>query len=244
MLVRKNRHAPELGEAQWHASLSHSKELLSWKHIHPVTHSIILVTDEKILTMTTTKKNTQNKERTCSNQGKDIATNAWAHDWCSIIDGISQWVTSGWHCTSFKRVHHGVEIIQVCYRNVMLLQQFLPAIRQISSEILVFQQASAPAHRALRQSTFLPVTSPDVRFSEVFQSRLSSKFAVKYSHRYGGIFNYCFTRNLLLSSSTKEFWKSLSIWQSWRRKYSATFFPDAVYKVVAFWRRKRTPLAH
>jgi len=40
-------------------------------------------------------------------------------------------------------------------RKVMLIQYFLPAIRQISSEF-VFQQDSAPAHRALEaiNSTF------------------------------------------------------------------------------------------
>jgi len=39
----------------------------------------------------------------------------------------------------------------------------------------------------------------------------------------GGIFNYCFTRNLLLSLLVKEFWKSVNIWQSYRHKQSGTF---------------------
>jgi len=33
---------------------------------------------------------------------------------------------------SFIRVYRGVKIIEAYYRNVMLLQQFLPFIRQIS----------------------------------------------------------------------------------------------------------------
>jgi len=45
-------------------------------------------------------------------------------------------------------------------RNVMLLQQFLPTIRQISSEIFIFQQGSWRTGR-LKQSTF-PVTLPNV----------------------------------------------------------------------------------
>jgi len=36
----------------------------------------------------------------------------------------------------------------------MLLQQFLPATPQISSEFFIFQQDSAPAHGALRRSYF------------------------------------------------------------------------------------------
>jgi len=47
-------------------------------------------------------------------------------------------------------------------RNVVLSQQFLPAICQISSEFSVFQQDSAPEYGVLRQSIFLPITSPDV----------------------------------------------------------------------------------
>jgi len=36
--------------------------------------------------------------------------------------------------------------------------------------------------------------------------------------RYGGILNYCFARNVLLSLPVKEFWKSVIIWQSQRQK--------------------------
>jgi len=42
--------------------------------------------------------------------------------------------------------------------------------------------------------------------------------------RDGGIFYYHFTTYLLLSLSVKEFWKSASIWQSYRQKYGGTFF--------------------
>jgi len=47
---------------------------------------------------------------------------------------------------------------------MMLLQQFLLGIHQISSKFFVFQQNSAPMHTALRQSAFFPVTLPDVSF--------------------------------------------------------------------------------
>ena len=75
---------------------------------------------------------------------------------------------------------YGVKINEAYYRNVMLLQQFLLAVRQISSKFFVFQQDSAPKHTALRQSDFFPVTSPDIeQFEKFFQSRLSNKFVIK-----------------------------------------------------------------
>jgi len=45
-------------------------------------------------------------------------------------------------------------LVRSIKRNVMLLQQFLPAIPQISSEFSVFQQDSAPTHRALEAINF------------------------------------------------------------------------------------------
>jgi len=45
-------------------------------------------------------------------------------------------------------VDPGVKIDGAYYRNFLLSQQLLPAIRQISGEFFIFQQDSAPAHRA------------------------------------------------------------------------------------------------
>jgi len=51
-------------------------------------------------------------------------------------------------------------------RNVMLFLQLLPAIglglHQIWSEFFILQQDSSPTHGRLRQSTFSPMTLPDV----------------------------------------------------------------------------------
>jgi len=54
---------------------------------------------------------------------------------------------------------------------------------------------------------------------------------------YGRIFIDSFTANLLQSVMVKEFWKSVSISQSYR-KNSGTFFPDTVY-VKLWWLRTR-----
>jgi len=48
-------------------------------------------------------------------------------------------------------------------RNAMLLQEFLPAIRQISSEFFIFQHDSALVHRALQAINLSPVTLPNVK---------------------------------------------------------------------------------
>ena len=40
--------------------------------------------------------------------------------------------------------------------------------------------------------------------------------------RFSGIFSYFVIRNLLLSLSMKEFWKLVSIWQTWRQKQSGS----------------------
>jgi len=47
-------------------------------------------------------------------------------------------------------------------RNVLLLQQILSAIRQISSAFFLFQQDSASVHRALMAINFSPISLPNV----------------------------------------------------------------------------------
>jgi len=62
----------------------------------------------------------------------------------------------------------------------MLLQQFLPAICQISSEFFIFQQDSALASRTLEAINFISITLPNVEwFQKFFQNRLSSKFVIE-----------------------------------------------------------------
>ena len=50
--------------------------------------------------------------------------------------------------TQLMFVDPEVKIDGAYYRNVLLFQQLLPAIRQISGKFFIFQQDSAPAHRA------------------------------------------------------------------------------------------------
>src|SRR5664279_4407732 len=51
-------------------------------------------------------------------------------------------------CTDLIFVEPGVQVNGAYYRDVILRQELLPVIRQVSGGVFVFQQDSAPAHRA------------------------------------------------------------------------------------------------
>ena len=51
-------------------------------------------------------------------------------------------------CTDLIFIEPGMKINGAYYRDVLLSQYLLPAIRQVSGDHYVFQQDSAPAHRA------------------------------------------------------------------------------------------------
>jgi len=77
-------------------------------------------------------------------------------------------------CTEMFFVDPGMKINVAYYRDVLLRQRLLPAIRRVSGKNFIFQQDSAPAHRAretlklLRRETpdfispYLPPNSPDL----------------------------------------------------------------------------------
>jgi len=45
-------------------------------------------------------------------------------------------------------VVHGMKVNGQCYRDVLLSQRMLPAIKHVASDTLLFQQDNAPFHRA------------------------------------------------------------------------------------------------
>lgn len=78
-------------------------------------------------------------------------------------------------CTGLVFVEPGVKINGAYYRDLLLSEQLLPAIRRIAGDVYVFQQDNAPAHRAretvelLRRETpqfigpnLWPPNSPDL----------------------------------------------------------------------------------
>lgn len=63
-------------------------------------------------------------------------------------------------CTELVFVEPGVKINGAYYRDVLLSQHLLPAIREQSGEYFVFQQDSAPAHRAHETIALLKRDTP------------------------------------------------------------------------------------
>jgi len=57
--------------------------------------------------------------------------------------------------TSLIFVNPGVKVNEAYYHDVLLSQQLLPAVCQVSDEFFIFQQDSAPAHGRARRSTSL-----------------------------------------------------------------------------------------
>jgi len=94
------------------------------------------------------------------------------------------------------------------------------------------------------------ITKSDAKLSEIYEQNEWHLFYGQCNFRFlstkvlhssvathvnrGRIFIDVFTANLPQSVVVKEFWKSVSISQSYRQKYSGTFFPDTVYKVHVF----------
>ena len=58
-------------------------------------------------------------------------------------------------------VDRGVKVNGQYYRDVLLSQQMIPAIKQVAGDTFVFQQDSAPAHRARDTIQLLQRETPD-----------------------------------------------------------------------------------
>ena len=58
-------------------------------------------------------------------------------------------------------VDPGIKVNGGYYREVLLLQELLPAVREMSGDFFVFQQDSAPAHRARDTLQLLQCDTPE-----------------------------------------------------------------------------------
>jgi len=63
--------------------------------------------------------------------------------------------------TELMFVDPGVKVNGHYYRNVLLSQQMIPAIKQVAGDTSVFQQDSSPAHRARDTFQLLQRETPD-----------------------------------------------------------------------------------
>jgi len=93
--------------------------------------------------------------------------NACEHNNSSVTDG-SQRITSGWQVWYLLITEWW--FVKSINRNAMLLRQFLPAIRQIASELFIFQQVGVPTHWALEAINF-PMTLPNLELLQKLPSK-------------------------------------------------------------------------
>ena len=63
--------------------------------------------------------------------------------------------------TNIHLIEPGVKVNGQYYRDVLLKQGLLPDIRDITDEYFIFQQDSAPAHRARDTVALLETETPD-----------------------------------------------------------------------------------
>lgn len=113
-----------------------------------VSHPVNLQNDRVYATAGTRKKQVPAERllRTRSNFSKSLMVSV----------GVS---TLG--CTDLIFVEPGVKVNGAYYRDVLLTQHLLPAIKRVSGDFFTFQQDSAPAHRARETIALLSQETPD-----------------------------------------------------------------------------------
>jgi len=74
----------------------------------------------------------------------------------------------------------------------------------------------------------LPLITIHVSNYHLFSDIKISQGSVATPFKCDGIIRYNFTVNLSLSLSTKEFWKSVKIWQSYRHEFGGPVFWNTV----------------
>jgi len=156
----KRRRAQELTEANHHARLVRSKLLL--KKYSPSDVSFIWFTDEKVFTVATPKKPQNDRVYApAASRKKDVTAERLLRTQPTFSKSVmvSIGVSKLGH-TSLIFVDPGVKVDRAYYRDVLLKQQLLPAIREISGEYFIFQQDSAPAHRARETICLLERATP------------------------------------------------------------------------------------
>jgi len=83
-------------------------------------------------------------------------------------------------CTDLIFVEPGVKVNGAYYRDVLLRQELLPVMRQVSGGVFVFQQDSAPAHRARETVQLLKNETPDFISPDLWPSNSPDLNPVDY----------------------------------------------------------------
>ena len=123
---------------------------------------LIWFTDEKVFTVAS-PVNPQNDRLyvPTRTRKKTVPANRLFHTRSAFSKSVMVSVgVSAMGSTNLIFVEPGVKINGQYYRDVLLSQHLLPAIREVSGENFVFQQDSAPAHRAHETVEFLKRETP------------------------------------------------------------------------------------
>ena len=156
----KKRRAQELTAANRLIRLNRCKELL--KQFSPGEVDFIWFTDEKVFTVAT-PNNTQNDRlyAAAGTRKKEIAAERLLRTRTTFSRSVMVSVgVSKLGCTNLIFVDPGVKVDGAYYRSVLLSKQLLPIMRQVSGDYFIFQQDSAPAHRARETVELLKRETP------------------------------------------------------------------------------------
>ena len=144
----KRRRAQELTAANRLARLSRSKQLLL--KFSPAEVDFIFFTDEKVFTVAP-PVNPQNDKVYAPITVKkcDVTAERLLRTRSTFSQSVMvSLAVSKLGCTGLIFVEPGVKVNGAYYRDVLLQKEMLPAIRSVAGELFIFQQDSAPAHRA------------------------------------------------------------------------------------------------
>ena len=157
----KKRRAQQLTEANTLTRFTRAKQLLN-KYPESLAN-FIWFTDEKLFTVAP-PVNLQN-DRLYATRGTkkkqlpaDRLLKTRSHFSKSVMVSVG---VSALGCTEMIFIEPGVKINGAFYRDVLLTHRLLPAIREVSGEFFIFQQDSAPSHRARETVEFLKRSTPE-----------------------------------------------------------------------------------
>ena len=156
----KKRRATELTEANKHARVERSKQLLDRYPAHMV--NFIWFTDEKLFTIVT-RKNSQNGRvyAAAGTLKKNISDVRLLRTRSTFSRSVMVSVgVSALGKTQIHFIEPGVKINGAYYRDCLMSEKLLPYIRECS-EYYTFQQDGAPAHRARETVEMLTRETPD-----------------------------------------------------------------------------------
>lgn len=157
----KKRRAQDLTTCNTDSRLVRCKQLLRQFPEHSV--SFIWFTDEKMFTVAP-PINSQNDRLyvSATTMKRDVDADRLLRTRPTFSRSVMVSVAvSKLGCSDMFFVEPGVKVNGAYYRDVLLKQQMLPAIRRMSGDFFVFQQDSASAHRARETIELLRRETPD-----------------------------------------------------------------------------------